>query len=285
MLGIASRCIPSPRHRSSFGFLISVNQRSCGRKLSQFAVSSLREDEESRSGVGREDGAAVAESNLVNAKELVEKLVTEDGKVKRFLKGADLDRERFSRVYTLAALRVPAEDCGVYVSRLKAHLLNWPRVKNVARVGGDDGDSALESLFWEKTPEKPPPVVESVRAAVYGDNYAEDSHGRQVRRLPHLDKHTQGVDSVLGENRSRPLVRGASKKSWEEGAVTVEVVKTFEDKNGQNSGSPCLHCSVLINSPAHLSVFFFINLYVAFGFPASGLCLICPGFALLILMA
>ena len=255
MLGIASRCIPTHRH-TSFGFLISVKQRSYGRKLSQFAVSSLREDRESRSSAGREDGAVFAESNLVNAKELVEKLATDDGKVKRFLKGADLDRESFSRVYTLTALRVPAEDCGVYVSKLKAHLLNWPRVKNVARVEGDDGDSALESLFWEKTPEKSQSVVESVRVAVYGDNYAEDSQVMQIRRFPRLDKLTQGVDSVLSEkqmSRDRPVVRGASRKSWEDGAVTVEVVKTLEDENGQIPGNPVvLFCLILL----HICMYF-----------------------------
>ena len=98
-LGIASRCIPTPRH-TRFGFLISVQQRSYGRNLSHCAVSSLREDGESRSSMGREDGAVVAESNLVNAKSTWKSLWLTTGKVKRFLKVADLDMESFSRVYT-----------------------------------------------------------------------------------------------------------------------------------------------------------------------------------------
>ncbi|XXG71301.1 hypothetical protein AAC387_Pa07g0585 [Persea americana] len=48
------------------------------------------------------------------------------------------DRRSFSRAFDIAALRVPADQCFALESRLRGHLLNWPRVRNIARVPGDE---------------------------------------------------------------------------------------------------------------------------------------------------
>ncbi|KAK9938284.1 hypothetical protein M0R45_015034 [Rubus argutus] len=42
-----------------------------------------------------------------------------------------IDEESFSRVFNIAALRVPAKDCFALESRLRGHLLNWPRGRNI----------------------------------------------------------------------------------------------------------------------------------------------------------
>ncbi|KAG0574598.1 hypothetical protein KC19_VG275300, partial [Ceratodon purpureus] len=175
------------------------------------------------------------ETNLLNAKELAEKLVKEDGSVKRFVKGADLDRESFTRVFDIAALRVPADECGFYVSKLKGHLLNWPRVKNVPRVEGDDGDSALKSLLWEdnRAVDTPESLVESVRSALYPDESDSDNEVtvKEKRKFAALRKLTRAVDSDLLQ-AIKPRRTGQPQNKWEDAAVRVEVVE--EEREAQN---------------------------------------------------
>lgn len=57
------------------------------------------------------------------------------------------DEQSFTRVFDLTALRVPAKDCFALESRLRGHLLNWPRIRNIARVPNDDVDPALLPLL------------------------------------------------------------------------------------------------------------------------------------------
>lgn len=181
---------------------------------------------------------ALVETNLLNAKELVEQLVKEDGTVTRFVKGAELDRESFTRVFDLVAIRVLADECGVYVSRLKGHLLNWPRVKNVARVEGDDGDAALKSLLWEnnQAPDTPEKLIVSVRSAVYPGESDSEEAVKIKRRFPSLRKLTRGVDSDLVQSiRPRKSGRRPSSKVWEEEAVTVEVVDECQKSQNRDN--------------------------------------------------
>ncbi|KAL9232395.1 hypothetical protein vseg_007510 [Gypsophila vaccaria] len=60
---------------------------------------------------------------------------------------APFDEGQFTRVYEVTAIRVPAEMCFEIEGRIRGHLLNWPRVSNIARVCGDDvNDSAFVGL-------------------------------------------------------------------------------------------------------------------------------------------
>ncbi|KAI5412074.1 tRNA (guanine(37)-N1)-methyltransferase 1 isoform X1 [Lathyrus oleraceus] len=58
-----------------------------------------------------------------------------------------LHEETFTRVFDLAALRVPSAECSALEDRLRGHLLNWPRVRNVARVPGDEIDPDIAPLL------------------------------------------------------------------------------------------------------------------------------------------
>ncbi|KAL4201856.1 hypothetical protein AMTRI_Chr02g218110 [Amborella trichopoda] len=60
-----------------------------------------------------------------------------------------IDERMFTRVFDVAALRVPAEDCFPLENRLRGHLLNWPRVKNIARVSGDEMDDSIRRIMRE----------------------------------------------------------------------------------------------------------------------------------------
>ncbi|TXG67172.1 hypothetical protein EZV62_008447 [Acer yangbiense] len=57
------------------------------------------------------------------------------------------DESQFTRIFDVAALRVPAKDCFALESRLRGHLLNWPRVRNIARVPGDEVESEFLKLL------------------------------------------------------------------------------------------------------------------------------------------
>ncbi|KAJ7948578.1 tRNA (guanine(37)-N1)-methyltransferase [Quillaja saponaria] len=61
-----------------------------------------------------------------------------------------LDEDSFTRVFDIAALRVPAKDCFTLESRLRGHLLNWPRIRNIARVPGDEVDPELVGLLGDQ---------------------------------------------------------------------------------------------------------------------------------------
>lgn len=58
-----------------------------------------------------------------------------------------IDEQKFTRIFHLSGLRVPANDCFALENRLRGHLLNWPRVKNVARVPGDEIEEEMMTLF------------------------------------------------------------------------------------------------------------------------------------------
>ncbi|KAL8153907.1 hypothetical protein V2J09_011667 [Rumex salicifolius] len=58
-----------------------------------------------------------------------------------------LEEDHFTRVYDIAALRVPSDRCYALENRLRGHLLNWPRIRNIARVPGDEIDGEIQELL------------------------------------------------------------------------------------------------------------------------------------------
>ncbi|EPS64117.1 hypothetical protein M569_10664, partial [Genlisea aurea] len=58
-----------------------------------------------------------------------------------------LNEDDFTRVFDISALRVPADVCSTLENRLRGHLLNWPRIKNIARVPGDEIDEKLRAML------------------------------------------------------------------------------------------------------------------------------------------
>ncbi|CAI5482176.1 unnamed protein product [Closterium sp. Yama58-4] len=64
----------------------------------------------------------------------------------RVYRPVEMDRAAFVRQFVVPGLRVPPASCGALVKQLAAAgcLLDWPRLKNVARVPGDGGDEVEE---------------------------------------------------------------------------------------------------------------------------------------------
>ncbi|GAB2278038.1 hypothetical protein Dimus_012737 [Dionaea muscipula] len=80
-----------------------------------------------------------------------------------------LNEHRFTRVFEISALRVPADLCSALESRLRGHLLNWPRVRNIARVPGDEmDDETMELLKLENDVRDEDEVVKLLSRRIYG---------------------------------------------------------------------------------------------------------------------
>ncbi|CAL1394673.1 unnamed protein product [Linum trigynum] len=60
-----------------------------------------------------------------------------------------IDKESFNRVFDIAAVRVPSQYCFVLESRIRGHLLNWPRIRNIAKVPGDEVEEEVVTLLGE----------------------------------------------------------------------------------------------------------------------------------------
>ncbi|KAL5548081.1 hypothetical protein UlMin_003312 [Ulmus minor] len=109
-----------------------------------------------------------------------------------------LNEESFSRVFELSAIRVPSKDCFALESRLRGHLLNWPRIRNIARVPGDEVADELVDIV--------------------GNRIEDDENGDG---LVSLNRRIYGKDEGDGEKLSPVLYR-------------EELVKTFDSRGFVN---------------------------------------------------
>ncbi|GMP52802.1 hypothetical protein CsSME_00018489 [Camellia sinensis var. sinensis] len=160
-----------------------------------------------------------------------------------------IDRESFARVYDVSALRVPSEHCFSLESRLRGHLLNWPRVRNIARVPGDeieddfkkflktnsgsesdDGEGeSLVSLNW-RIYGKAEGDGEKLSLVLYRDRLARTFNSlgfvkfRNLAKLSRPKKRKKGV----GEERKRKGIVGKNEFSM------VEVVEDEGDGDGED---------------------------------------------------
>ncbi|WCJ31507.1 tRNA (guanine(37)-N1)-methyltransferase 1 [Euphorbia peplus] len=96
--------------------------------------------------------------------------------------------EKFSRVYEIAALRVPAKDCFSLESRLRGHLLNWPRIPNIARLPGDDIEPQYLPLFGDTTDPDDSHAHQQTTPVLYRDKLAKDFNTRGFFKFRNLAK-------------------------------------------------------------------------------------------------
>lgn len=101
-----------------------------------------------------------------------------------------IDEESFSRVFNIAALRVPAKDCFALESRLRGHLLNWPRVRNIGRVPGDEVEDELVELLANQSDEED--ALVSLNRRVYGKSAGD---GEPLSPVLYREKLAKTFDS------------------------------------------------------------------------------------------
>nr|CAB3477007.1 unnamed protein product [Digitaria exilis] len=97
----------------------------------------------------------------------------------------------FARAFDLAALRVPAAACAPLERRLRGHLLNWPRVRNVARLPNDHdllppGLSPQSPLSHHPAAEVPGPAAPPATAVARREKLAREFNARGFLRFPNL---------------------------------------------------------------------------------------------------
>ncbi|PIA30682.1 hypothetical protein AQUCO_05400054v1 [Aquilegia coerulea] len=102
-----------------------------------------------------------------------------------------IDKESFSRVFDIAAVRVPSEDCFALENQLRGHLLNWPRIRNIARVSSDEMEDEFKKILPEKV-----------------------SEGDEDEKLDALNRRIYGKTEGDGETLSPVLYRDKLVKSF-----------------------------------------------------------------------
>ncbi|KAK9674413.1 hypothetical protein RND81_12G230900 [Saponaria officinalis] len=125
------------------------------------------------------------------------------------------DEGQFTRVYEVTAIRVPAEKCYDIENRIRGHLLNWPRVSNIARVSGDEVDSGVSDLIRVNND-----VEKAVSRRIYGKAEGDGDELCEVLYRDKLAKEFNAKGFVKFRNLakiSRPSRRKKKKEMGKDG--------------------------------------------------------------------
>lgn len=172
-------------------------------------------------------------------------------------KGVLLNEDEFTRVFEISAIRVPAKDCFALENRLRGHLLNWPRIRNIARVPGDEIEEDVVKLLGRETEdEEEDSIVDSVDRRIRGK---AEGDGERLSSVLHRDKLARTFNStgylkfrnlakISRPKRKRKTEKATERKEKENGSrrnemAVVEVVdarggaEDFEGLLGEGYGS------------------------------------------------
>lgn len=155
-----------------------------------------------------------------------------------------LDEDEFTRVFEVSAVRVPAKDCFALENRLRGHLLNWPRIRNIARVPGDEIDEDVVKLLGRASDEEEEEdsVVDSVDRRIRGK---AEGDGERLSPVLHRDQLARTFNStgylkfrnlakISRPKRKRRTERTEGKEKVNKGSSRNEfaVVEVVEDQGG-----------------------------------------------------
>ncbi|KAJ0251474.1 hypothetical protein HA466_0124250 [Hirschfeldia incana] len=156
-------------------------------------------------------------------------------------KGELLDEDEFTRIFEVSAVRVPAKDCFALENRLRGHLLNWPRIRNIARVPGDEIDEDMVKLLGRESDEEEC-VVDSVDRRIRGK---AEGDGERLSSVLHRDQLAKTFNStgylkfrnlakISRPKRKRRMERTEGKEKVNKGSSRNEfaVVEVVEDRGG-----------------------------------------------------
>lgn len=117
---------------------------------------------------------------------------------------------KFKRVFDIAALRVPANDCFALENRLRGHLLNWPRIRNIGRVPGDEIDEEVRDLIEKSENLSEEGNGDSDSLVLYRDKLVKEFNTRGYVNFRNLAKISRPPSK-----RKRIERKGEDKKSNE----------------------------------------------------------------------
>ncbi|XP_021725997.1 tRNA (guanine(37)-N1)-methyltransferase 1-like isoform X1 [Chenopodium quinoa] len=166
------------------------------------------------------------------------------------------EEDYFTRVFEIAAIRVPSERCFELEGRIRGHLLNWPRVSNIARVPGDEIDEEVQGLLMEdkglgigeenevekavsrRIYGKAEGDGEELSGVLYRDKLAKEFNARGFVKFRNLAKISRPnrKKKRRKERQSEEESRGEVGEKWKgKRSVMVEVVEESEGE-GENVG-------------------------------------------------
>ncbi|OIT23842.1 PREDICTED: tRNA (guanine(37)-N1)-methyltransferase 1 [Nicotiana attenuata] len=125
----------------------------------------------------------------------------------------NFDEDNFTRVFDITALRVPSEHCFSLESKLRGHLLNWPRIRNIARVPGDDIDDELKEFIGNNNDTE---TLTALERRIYGK---AEGDGEKMCSVLYRDKLARTFNStgyVKFQNLAKLSRPKKSKKKREE---------------------------------------------------------------------
>ncbi|KAK3164427.1 hypothetical protein QOZ80_1AG0018020 [Eleusine coracana subsp. coracana] len=134
--------------------------------------------------------------------------------------------DQFARAFDLAALCVPAAACAPLERRLRGHLLNWPRVRNVARLPNDQGLALALSL---PPPARRRPTEEDgghapLTAVARREKLAREFNARGFVRFPNLARLSRPPQRKRKENKGGDIEDETTRALDKDKAYVVEVV-------------------------------------------------------------
>ncbi|CAL0310623.1 unnamed protein product [Lupinus luteus] len=162
-----------------------------------------------------------------------------------------LNEESFTRVFYLSALRVPSSDCSSLESRLRGHLLNWPRIRNIARVPGDEIDPEIAPLLGRSDEEGAQNDLVSLQRRIHGEAGSEGEVLSPVLYREKLAKtfNTRGfvkfrnlakISRPNRNNKNKRDEKGSGidkKRVGKNGFAAVEVIDDDDEEGDENLGN------------------------------------------------
>jgi tRNA (guanine37-N1)-methyltransferase len=134
----------------------------------------------------------------------------------------------FARAFDLAALCVPAAACAPLERRLRGHLLNWPRVRNVARLPNDQGLALALALSLPSPARGGPAAKEGgpalLTAVARREKLGRDFNARGFVRFPNLARLSRPAARKRNGKKGGDSDEEATRALDKDRAYVVEVV-------------------------------------------------------------
>ncbi|XP_075521796.1 tRNA (guanine(37)-N(1))-methyltransferase 1 isoform X1 [Primulina tabacum] len=154
-----------------------------------------------------------------------------------------LDERSFTRIFDVSALRVPADLCYDLENRFRGHLLNWPRIKNIARVPGDEIDDELKRILPcsvdgeennlaalnRRVYGKAEGDGEPLNSVLYRDKLARTFNSRGYVNFKNLAKISRPKKKKKRDDGKKRAVKGVGKNDM----IFIEVIEEG-DEDGED---------------------------------------------------
>ncbi|KAH7435105.1 hypothetical protein KP509_06G049900 [Ceratopteris richardii] len=156
--------------------------------------------------------------------------------------GKLFDPLQFARIYNLVALRVPLAESKTLAYRLRGHLLNWPRISNIARVEGDDMGWD-RGILWSENVNS---IEDSVFKAVYGTQPLSGCLTKRTNSAKLLNSHQYSFLDHMSKPDMKALQQMKGPRDKESAKKKQHSKRQYTIKLGNSDGiqklNPGINC-------------------------------------------